>query len=309
MLVCAICPFRVQWRILWCGLTRGCLVMTEVSQSKSRFLKTTTANMLVFLYSFEEWGAPSGYVRRMVVLEPTSLSKPCTGALFSLVTQMELVRWQPSQRLKNRRHSLSLVSTWHRNAYLIMMSYWSICDPRWLPWRIPPLPTTTHRVQLPSLFNDGGRPGWGRVASATARCCSMPWNPRGGDRLHGSCLSCCTNTGMSWRPTGQDRCLRWFRHQRGRQGPASREAVRFSTAWTEGKTFKLKERERNHLKYLPRCTKMHLYHIFGLLIVVSDSCHLVRGEISRNQNSQITSDQQHQAKEKVLLSLQQIVFF
>lgn len=60
---------------------------------------------------------------------------------------------------------------------------------------------------------------------------------------------------------------------------------------------------------MPRCTKMHLYHIFGLLIVVSDSCHLVRGEISRNQNSQITSDQQHQAKEKVLLSLQQIGFF
>lgn len=42
--------------------------------------------MLVLWYSFTEWGAPSGYMRRMVVWEPASLSKPRTGALFILET-------------------------------------------------------------------------------------------------------------------------------------------------------------------------------------------------------------------------------
>lgn len=67
-------------------LTKGRLLMTEVSQSKSRLLKTTSATMLVLLYSSTERGAPSGYMRRMVVWEPASLSKPRTGALFILET-------------------------------------------------------------------------------------------------------------------------------------------------------------------------------------------------------------------------------
>lgn len=73
-------------KFLLSRLTRGVLVMTEVSQSRSRLLKTTRATMVVFWYSFGEWGAPSGYIRRMVVREPASLLKPGTGALFSLGT-------------------------------------------------------------------------------------------------------------------------------------------------------------------------------------------------------------------------------
>lgn len=64
--------------------------MTEVSQSRSRLLKTTRATMVVFLYSIAEWGAPSGYMRRMVVREPASFSKPSTGALLSLVAEMKM---------------------------------------------------------------------------------------------------------------------------------------------------------------------------------------------------------------------------
>lgn len=287
--------FCVQ-RFSWCSLTRGRLVMTEVSQSRSRLLNTTTAIMFVFLYSFEEWGAASGYIRRMVVREPTSLSKPCTGALFTLVTQMKLWNWLLTQcRRKISFH-------WCLTVYLIMMSYWSICDPRWVPWRIPPLAATTHRLQLPSLFSDGGKSGWGREASAAARCSSLPWNPRGGDRFQGSGLSRCTNTGMSWRPSEQDRCLRWFRHQWGRQGLDSREADRLSKAWTEGSTFNLRGNKSCEMH-----AKMYPYQVFGVLVVITDGFQLVRGEISRNQNSRIASDQQRQAEEKVLLSLQQIL--
>ena len=115
------------------------------------------------------------------------------------------------------------------------MSYWSIWDPRWLPWRTPPLPTTIHRLQVPSPLSDGGRPGWGREARARARCSSLPWSPRGGDSSQGTDLSCCTNTGMSRRPAEQARVFRCFRHQRGWQGSVSREAERFKRSWREGR--------------------------------------------------------------------------
>lgn len=79
----------MQW-FLECIPTKGCLVMIEVSQSRSKLLKTTRATIAVFLYSFAELGAPSGYIRRMVVREPASLSKPDTGALFSLKIKIKM---------------------------------------------------------------------------------------------------------------------------------------------------------------------------------------------------------------------------
>lgn len=124
----------------------------------------------------------------------------------------------------------------HRQSYLMMTSYWSMWDPRWLPWRTPPLPTTIHRLQLPSLLSDGGKPCWGREARARARCSSLPWRPRGGDRSQDTRLSCCTNTGMSIRPEEQDRDFRWSRHQRGWQGPDSRAVELLNKIWEEDKT-------------------------------------------------------------------------
>lgn len=124
----------------------------------------------------------------------------------------------------------------HRQSYLMMTSYWSMWDPRWLPWRTPPLPTTIHRLQLPSLLSDGGKPCWGREARARARCSSLPWRPRGGDRSQDTRLSCCTNTGMSIRPEEQDRDFRWSRHQRGWQGPDSRAVELLNKISEEDKT-------------------------------------------------------------------------
>lgn len=124
-------------------------------------------------------------------------------------------------------------TVWHWHTHLMMMSYWSIWDPRWLPWRTPPLPTTTHRLQLPSLSSKGGKPGWGREARASARCSSLPWSPKGGDRSQDTVLCCCTNTGISRRPAEQDRGLRWFRHHWGWQGADSREADWFNKTWIE----------------------------------------------------------------------------
>lgn len=122
--------------------------------------------------------------------------------------------------------------------YLIMTSYWSMWDPRWLPWRMPPFPTTTHRLHLSSLLKDGGRPGWGIAARARAKCSSLPWSPRGGVRFHALGLSCWTNTGMSRRPLEQDSDLRWSRPQWGWHGRKSRRADRFSKAWGEEGTVK-----------------------------------------------------------------------
>lgn len=150
--------------------------------------------------------------------------------LFLLTSiNLSLLRKNPLVLVKNSVHNLSqytipfLLSIHRWCTYRMMMSYWSIWDPRWLPCRTPPLPTTTHRLQLTSL-SDGGRPGWGRHERARARCFSLPRSPRGGDRSQGTDRSCCTNTGMSWRPAEHDKDLRWFRHQRGWQGPESREA-------------------------------------------------------------------------------------
>lgn len=131
-----------------------------------------------------------------------------------------------------------------------MMSYWSIWAPRWLPWRTPPLPTTMHRLQLPSLLRDRGRPGSGKEARAGARCSSLPCSPKGGARSQDTGLSCCTNTGISRRPAEQDSGLRWFRHQRGWQGPDSRDAERFNNTLKRGTNI------RNSLFRVDYCCKM-----------------------------------------------------
>lgn len=54
------------------------------SHLKSCHLNPASTNRESFSYCSGFWIAPSGYVIRIVVLPPTSFSKPFTGAEFSL---------------------------------------------------------------------------------------------------------------------------------------------------------------------------------------------------------------------------------
>lgn len=42
-----------------------------------------------------------------------------------------------------------------------------------------------------------------------------------------------------------------------------------------------------------------VYQIFGLLVVIAERCLPIRGEVSRNQDSRVASDQQHQTDYEV----------
>ena len=41
------------------------------------------------------------------------------------------------------------------------------------------------------------------------------------------------------------------------------------------------------------------YQIFGLLVVIAERCLPIQGEVSRNQDSRVASDQQHQTDDEV----------